>query len=117
MSDLIEKEILREKKFCNLEEAPSKCLNEHCEYAEVFKDKLMCMFYRKWFDLTPVEKEETDYHAMYKPLKDTIEQICKYADEYKVDIDIRIDSDGEVSVSVCPTYRDKDKSNTQQELR
>ena len=39
-------------------------------------------------------------------LKDAIEWTCKYADEYKVDIDIHIDADGEVSVSVCPTYRD-----------
>ena len=40
-------------------------------------------------------------------LKDAIEWTCKYAHEYKVDIDIHIDADGEVSVSVCPTYRDK----------
>ena len=39
-------------------------------------------------------------------LKDAIEWTCKYANEYKVDIDIHIDADGEVSVSVCPTYRD-----------
>jgi hypothetical protein len=38
-------------------------------------------------------------------LKDAIEWTCKYASEYKVDIDIHIDADGEVSVSVCPTYR------------
>ena len=38
-------------------------------------------------------------------LKDAIEWTCKYAHEYKVDIDIHIDADGEVSVSVCPTYR------------
>lgn len=44
-------------------EAPQKCLNEHCEHAEVFKDKLMCTHHNKWFDLTPVEKGETDYHA------------------------------------------------------
>lgn len=44
-------------------EAPQKCLNEHCEHAEVFKDKLMCTRHNKWFDLTPVEKGETDYHA------------------------------------------------------
>lgn len=60
----IEEEILKETRFCsNLEEAPSKCLNEHCAHAEVFKDKLICMFYKKWFNLTPVEKGETDYHA------------------------------------------------------
>ena len=41
-------------------------------------------------------------------LKDAIEWTCKYANEYKVDIDIHIDADGEVSVSVCPTYRDRD---------
>lgn len=39
-------------------------------------------------------------------LKDAIEWTCKYASEYKVDIDIHIDADGEISVSVCPTYRD-----------
>jgi hypothetical protein len=39
-------------------------------------------------------------------LKDAIEWTCKYANEYKVDIDIHIDADGETSVSVCPTYRD-----------
>ena len=39
-------------------------------------------------------------------LKDEIEWTCKYANEYKVDIDIHIDADGEISVSVCPTYRD-----------
>ena len=39
-------------------------------------------------------------------LKDAIEWTCKYANEYKVDIDIHIDTDGEISVSVCPTYRD-----------
>jgi len=39
-------------------------------------------------------------------LKDAIEWTCRYVDEYKVDIDIHIDADGEVSVSVCPTYRD-----------
>lgn len=39
-------------------------------------------------------------------LKDAIEWTCKYANEYKVDIDIHIDADGEISVSVCPTYRD-----------
>lgn len=44
-------------------EAPQKCLNEHCENAEVFKDKLMCTRHNKWFDLTPVEKGETDYYA------------------------------------------------------
>lgn len=44
-------------------EAPQKCLNEHCEQAEVFKDKLMCTRHNKWFDLTPVEKGGTNYHA------------------------------------------------------
>ena len=39
-------------------------------------------------------------------LKDAIEWTCKYASEYKVDIDIHIYADGEISVSVCPTYRD-----------
>ncbi len=44
--------------------------------------------------------------AVNEQLKDAIEWTCKYAHEYKVDIDIHIDADGEVSVSVCPTYRD-----------
>lgn len=47
-------------------------------------------------------------------LKDAIEWTCKYANEYKVDIDIHIDADGEVSVSVCPTYRDRDTADTPQ---
>lgn len=47
-------------------------------------------------------------------LKDAIEWACKYANEYKVDIDIHIDADGEVSVSVCPTYRDRDIADTPQ---
>ena len=47
-------------------------------------------------------------------LKVAIEWTCKYADEYKVDIDIHIDADGEVSVSVCPTYRDRDTADTPQ---
>lgn len=47
-------------------------------------------------------------------LKDAIEWTCKYASEYKVDIDIHIDADGEVSVSVCPTYRDRDTADTPQ---
>ena len=47
-------------------------------------------------------------------LKDAIEWTCKYADEYKVDIDIHIDVDGEVSVSICPTYRDRDTTDTPQ---
>lgn len=47
--------------MCNcLEEAPSKCLNKHCKHAEVFKDKLLCTLHNKWFDLTPVEKENDD---------------------------------------------------------
>ena len=40
-------------------------------------------------------------------LKDALEWTCKYVNEYKVDIDIHIDADGEVSVSVCPTYKDR----------
>ena len=40
-------------------------------------------------------------------LKDAIEWTCRYVDEYKVDIDIHIDADGEVSASVTPTYRDR----------
>lgn len=63
LDKIIEEENYKKVKFCLLEEAPSKCLNEHCEHAEVFKDKLMCTFHNKWFDLTPVEKGETDYHA------------------------------------------------------
>ena len=47
-------------------------------------------------------------------LKDAIEWTCKYANEYKVDIDIHIDANGEVSVSVCPTYRDRDTADTPQ---
>ena len=47
-------------------------------------------------------------------LKEAIEWTCKYANEYKVDIDIHIDADGEVSVSVCPTYRDRDTADTPQ---
>ena len=47
-------------------------------------------------------------------LKDAIEWTCKYASEYKVDIDIHIDTDGEISVSVCPTYRDRDTADTTQ---
>ena len=47
-------------------------------------------------------------------LKDAIEWTCKYANEYKVDIDIHIDADGEVSVSICPTYRDRDTADTPQ---
>ena len=47
-------------------------------------------------------------------LKDAIEWTCKYANEYKVDIDIHIDADGEVSVSVCPTYRDRDTADAPQ---
>lgn len=47
-------------------------------------------------------------------LKDAVEWTCKYANEYKVDIDIHIDADGEVSVSVCPTYRDRDTADTPQ---
>ena len=47
-------------------------------------------------------------------LKDAIEWTCKYASEYKVDIDIHIDTDGEISVSVCPTYRDRDTADTPQ---
>ena len=47
-------------------------------------------------------------------LKDAIEWTCKYANEYKVDIDIHIDADGEVSVSVCPTYRDRDTADPPQ---
>ena len=47
-------------------------------------------------------------------LKDAIEWTCKFANEYKVDIDIHIDADGEISVSVCPTYRDRDAGDTPQ---
>lgn len=47
-------------------------------------------------------------------LKDAIEWACKYANEYKVDIVIHIDADGEVSTSVCPTYRDRDTADTPQ---
>lgn len=47
-------------------------------------------------------------------LKDAIEWTCKYVNEYKVDIDIHIEADGEVSVSVCPTYRDRDTVDTPQ---
>ena len=47
-------------------------------------------------------------------LKDAIEWTCKYVNEYKVDIDIHIDADGEVSISVCPTYRDRDTADTPQ---
>lgn len=47
-------------------------------------------------------------------LKDAIEWTCKYANEYKVDIDIHIDADGEISVSVCPTYRDRGTDDTPQ---
>lgn len=47
-------------------------------------------------------------------LKNAIEWTCKYANEYKVDIDIHIDADGEISVSVCPTYRDRDTADTPQ---
>ena len=42
-----------------------------------------------------------------KQLKEAFEWTCKYANEYKVDIDIQINAVGEVSVSVCPTYRDR----------
>ena len=40
-------------------------------------------------------------------LKDAVEWTCKYVNEYKVDIDIHIDADGEVTIGVCPTYRDR----------
>lgn len=53
----------KETKLCDLEGAPSKCFNEHCMHASVFKDRLLCIPYNTWFDLTPVEKGETDYHA------------------------------------------------------
>lgn len=45
--------------------------------------------------------------AMNDNLKEALEMTCKYASEYKVDIDVHFDADGEVSVSVTPTYRDR----------
>ena len=50
-------------------------------------------------------------------LKDAIEWTCRYVDEYKVDIDIHIDADGEVSASVTPTYRDRTMSQNRVKLR
>ena len=49
-------------------------------------------------------------------LKDAIGWTCKCANEYKVDIDIHMDADGEVSVSVCPTYRDRQADTPQTEV-
>lgn len=43
--------------------------------------------------------------------KDAIKWACKYVNEYSVDIDIHIDADGEMSVSVCPTYRDRNTAD------
>ena len=47
-------------------------------------------------------------------LKDAFEWTCKYANDYKVDIDTHIDADGDISVSVCPTYRDRGTDDTPQ---
>ena len=43
-------------------------------------------------------------------LRDVVEWICKYTNEYKVDVDIHIDANKEVSLSVCPTYRDRENN-------
>ena len=45
--------------------------------------------------------------VMNDNLKEALKMTCKYANEYKVDIDVHFDADGEVSVSVTPTYRDR----------
>ena len=45
--------------------------------------------------------------VMNDNLKEALEMTCKYANEYKVDIDVHFNADGEVSVSVTPTYRDR----------
>lgn len=39
-------------------------------------------------------------------LEEALEWTCKYASEYKVDIDIHIEANGEIAISVTPTYRD-----------
>lgn len=44
--------------------APEICLRTNCEYAERFANQLFCVKYgNESFELTPVEKGETDYHA------------------------------------------------------
>lgn len=47
-------------------------------------------------------------------LKKAFAWACEFANEYKVDIDIQIDAGGEASVSVCPTYRDRNTADTPQ---
>lgn len=37
-----------------VENAPSICLRKHCEFAEIFSDKMFCTNFAEWFDLTPV---------------------------------------------------------------
>ena len=47
-------------------------------------------------------------------LKDALERACKYASEYRVDIDLHIDASGDTSVSVCPTFRDRDEGEKEE---
>lgn len=56
-------ELYFDKPVCYTE-APKKCLNEHCEHAEVFKDKLMCIRHNKWFEL-PKDAEDIVNHPSH----------------------------------------------------
>lgn len=41
------------KKGCiGIESAPSICLKRHCEFAEIFSDKMFCTKFAEWFELT-----------------------------------------------------------------
>lgn len=44
-------------------------------------------------------------------LKKAFEWACEFANEYKVDIDIQINEGKEVSVGICPTYRDRNTTD------
>ena len=39
------------------------------------------------------------------------DELCRLANDHKVDIDISIDADENISVSVTPTYRDRPQTD------
>ena len=63
-------------------------------------------------DMVDSRKEKSDAQIVVnEQLREALEWTCKYASEYKVDIDICIEADGNITVGMTPTYRDRAEWN------